>query len=90
MTDQERSLAEGWRVSRCGKWLKREYKFSNFKKALKLFNQAADICEELGHHADFEIGWGYCRIKTQTHDAGGIITEKDYELANKIESISCE
>ena len=38
--------------------LKREFKFEDFQKALDFVNIAGEICENSGHHANFELGWG--------------------------------
>lgn len=67
--------------------LQKEFQFDNFTKALDFINKLAEICEEMNHHPN--IDWTYNKIKftLSTHDAGDIITEKDLELASKIDNI---
>ena len=42
------------------------------------------LCEAAWPHADLAVTWGKLWVKLKTHDAGGI-TDKDFELAKKIE-----
>lgn len=80
------------RLSRLKDWtttnnkLARKYKFENFAKSLKFINQVGALAEKLDHHPDILFGWGYAEIFITTHDAGGI-TEKDFELASKIQNV---
>lgn len=73
----------GWELKDDARWLYREFSFRNFKQAQAFFNKAGDICEAQKHHADFEVGWGYCRVRVQTHTLGGL-HENDFILAAKI------
>ena len=43
--------------------------------------------EVLDHHPDMRIVYSTVNIVLSTHDAGGV-TEKDFELAKKIEQYS--
>ena len=49
-----------------------------------LVNAIGFICEAADHHADLAVSWGKVWVKLQTHSSGGV-TEKDFELARKIE-----
>jgi 4a-hydroxytetrahydrobiopterin dehydratase len=49
-------------------------------------NAIAYLCEAAYHHADLALTWGKLWVKLQTHSAGGI-TDKDFELAKKIEEV---
>ena len=42
--------------------------------------------EAAWHHADLAVTWGKLWVKLKTHSAGGI-TDKDFELARKIEEV---
>src|SRR3954466_7075399 len=44
------------------------------------------LCEAAYHHADLAITWGKLWVKLKTHSAGGI-TDKDFEVAKKIEDV---
>ena len=47
-------------------------------------NSAGAICEQEGHHADFEVGWGRVVAKIWTHKIDGL-TESDFVLAAKFD-----
>lgn len=68
--------------------LSREWKFKNFRLALAFINAVGAVAEELKHHPDIEFGWGYARLKITTHDAGHTLTEKDFQLAQRIDQLS--
>jgi 4a-hydroxytetrahydrobiopterin dehydratase len=67
--------------------LKRAWKFKNFRLALAFTNAVGAVAEELKHHPDIELGWGYVRLTITTHDAGNKLTEKDYALALRIDQL---
>ena len=66
------------------KWIRRQYKTDGWPTTLMLTNAIGYLCEAAYHHADLAITWGKLWVKLQTHSAGGI-TDKDFELAKKIE-----
>ena len=68
--------------------LSREWKFKNFRLALAFTNTVGAVAEELKHHPDIELGWGYVRLKITTHDAGHTLTENDFALAQRIDQLS--
>lgn len=67
--------------------LQREWKFKNFKAALAWVNTLGVVAEELKHHPDLRLGWGYVRVSITTHDAGNKLTPKDFELAQRIDGL---
>ena len=67
--------------------IEREFKFSDFQNALDFVNHAGKICEDEGHHADFELSWGRVKVMIWTHKIDGL-TESDFFLAAKIDDIS--
>lgn len=71
---------------RAQKALTKSYKFSNFKEAIDFTNKVGEIAEEVGHHPDINLGWGYVKVWLTSHDAHGI-TDKDYSLAKQIDLI---
>jgi 4a-hydroxytetrahydrobiopterin dehydratase len=66
--------------------LKKNYKFKNFREALKFVNQVGELAEEQGHHPDICFGWGNVEISIWTHKINGL-TESDFILAAKIEEL---
>src|SRR2546428_12975187 len=51
-----------------------------------LVNAIGYIAEAAYHHPDLSVTWGRVIVKLQNHAAGGI-TDKDFELARKIEEV---
>ncbi|MCE3233102.1 MAG: putative pterin-4-alpha-carbinolamine dehydratase [Rickettsiaceae bacterium] len=81
------SKTEGWQTDNESKFIIRNYKFKNFAKALAFVNKVGEIAESEGHHPDIEFGWGYAKIKLQTHSIGGL-HENDFIIAAKINNIT--
>jgi len=77
---------DGWQLVEDGKALKREFKFPDFYRAMSFVNAVAHISNVEDHHPDIECGWGYCRIRYQTHSIGGL-HENDFICAAKIDYI---
>lgn len=75
----------GWKTE--NSQLKKRFSFANFAEALAFVNLVGEIAEKLDHHPDITFGWGYAEVFITTHDAGGI-TERDFQLAGEIDSIS--
>lgn len=63
-----------------------EFEFGNFKDCFSAMSRIAFECEALGHHPDWSNVYNVLKISLTTHDAGGV-TEKDFKLAQAIETI---
>ena len=77
----------GWQLIEDGKAIKREFKFADFYRAMSFVNAVAHVANMQDHHPDIECGWGYCRIRYQTHAIGGL-HENDFICAAKIDAVS--
>jgi 4a-hydroxytetrahydrobiopterin dehydratase len=80
-------LVPGWQLIEDGKAIKREFKFADFYRAMSFVNAVAHIANQQDHHPDIECGWGYARIRYQTHAIGGL-HENDFICAAKIDTLS--
>ena len=67
--------------------LTREFKFNNFKDALLFINKVADISEKYNHHPEIYNVYNRVKLSLCTHDKGSVITDKDYNLAQKIDEL---
>jgi 4a-hydroxytetrahydrobiopterin dehydratase len=76
----------GWQIVEDGKAIKREFKFADFYRTMSFVNAVAHIANGEDHHPDIECGWGYARIRYQTHAIGGL-HENDFICAAKIDSL---
>ena len=81
---------DGWDIVKNDKdifFLKKNFKFKNFKKSQDFVNKVANISEEEGHHPDINFGWGYAKVIITTHAIKGL-SENDFILAAKIDQIT--
>jgi 4a-hydroxytetrahydrobiopterin dehydratase len=67
-------------------WIRRKYRTSGWKATLMVVNTVGHLAEAAWHHPDLSVSYAFVIVKLCTHDAKGI-TEKDFELAKKIESV---
>ena len=65
-------------------WIHRSYKTDGWPVTLMLVNAIGYFAEAANHHPDLAVSWGGVVVKLQNHAAGGV-TDKDLELARKIE-----
>ena len=75
---------EQW--SHAGKALQKKYTFKAFLPAIAFVNKIAEAAESAGHHPDITINYSVVGISLSTHSEGGV-TEKDFDLATKIDQI---
>lgn len=67
-------------------WLCRKYKTSGWKGTLMVINAVGHLAEAAFHHPDISASYAFVIVKLMTHSAKGI-TNKDFELAKKIEEV---
>jgi 4a-hydroxytetrahydrobiopterin dehydratase len=67
-------------------WLRRKFNTDGWPTTLMVVNAVGFLCEAAWHHADLAVTWGKVWVKLKTHSAGGI-TDKDFALARRIESL---
>jgi 4a-hydroxytetrahydrobiopterin dehydratase len=67
-------------------WIRRKYRTSGWKATLMVVNTIGHLAEAAWHHPDLSISYAFVIVKLVTHSAKGI-TEKDFALAKKIESV---
>ncbi|WP_328379332.1 4a-hydroxytetrahydrobiopterin dehydratase [Streptomyces sp. NBC_01020] len=73
----------GWSLD--GDRIARSYRLPGHFAATAMVVHIAQIQEELGHHSDLTLGYNSVALSVHTHDAGGAITDKDFELARRVE-----
>ena len=68
--------------------LEKVFQFKNFVEAINFVNKIVPIAEEIHHHPDIEI-YEYNKVKVMltTHEKENSITQKDIQLAQRIDSI---
>lgn len=80
----------GWHVDASGKRVEIAVKTRDFLDALDLFQEIADVAEELEHHPDLHLEkWNEVRIVSYSHDVG-TLTDRDERLVSRIQDILVE
>ena len=67
-------------------WIRRKYRTSGWKATLMVVNTIGHLAEAAWHHPDLTVSYAFVIVKLVTHSAKGI-TDKDFLLAKKIESV---
>ncbi|MFT6815701.1 MAG: 4a-hydroxytetrahydrobiopterin dehydratase [Sphingobacteriales bacterium] len=67
--------------------LKRTFKFENFVEAFGFMSSVALLAEKMSHHPNWTNVYNTVEINLCTHDAGDVVTDKDRELADKIDAL---
>jgi len=67
-------------------WIRRKFKTHSWKGTLMVINAVGHLAEAAWHHPDLAASYAWVEVKLMTHTAKGI-TDKDFELARKIEEV---
>ena len=69
-----------------GGWIRRRYKTTGWKSTLMVVNAVGHLAEVAWHHPDIMASFNSVEVRLKNHAAKGI-TDKDFELARKIEEV---
>lgn len=67
-------------------WIRRKYRTSGWKATLMVVNTVGHLAEAAWHHPDLTVSYAFVIVKLMNHAAKGI-TDRDFELARKIEEV---
>lgn len=67
--------------------LYRQFKFNDFSEAFAFMTRVAIEAEKMDHHPRWTNVWNTVEIWLNTHSAGNVVTDKDRELASKIDQL---
>jgi 4a-hydroxytetrahydrobiopterin dehydratase len=67
--------------------LYKKFEFKNFSAAFAFMTRVAIEAEKMDHHPLWTNVYNKVELWLSTHDAGDIVTDKDRELAKKIDSL---
>ena len=67
--------------------LKRVFEFKDFSEAFAFMTRVALIVEKQDHHPWWSNVYNKVEMELNTHDAGDIVTEKDWKLAKAIDKL---
>lgn len=68
--------------------LHKTFSFADFSEAFAFMTRVALEAEKMNHHPWWSNVWNRVDIYLQTHDAGNTVTEKDRELARRIDRLA--
>jgi 4a-hydroxytetrahydrobiopterin dehydratase len=67
--------------------LYKKYSFKNFSETFAFMTRVAIEAEKANHHPYWSNVYNTVEIWLNTHDAGDVVTEKDWELSKKIDAL---
>jgi 4a-hydroxytetrahydrobiopterin dehydratase len=76
---------DGW--ERSGDAISKRFELDDFKGSVDFVNRLLPEAEGMNHHPDLEISWNKVTVTVTTHSEGGL-TDNDFELAKRIDSVS--
>ncbi len=74
-----------WQETKDG--LYKKFIFDDFKQAFSFMQKVASLAEQHQHHPRWTNEWNTVEIWLSSHDKGGKITDKDKNLATKIDEL---
>jgi 4a-hydroxytetrahydrobiopterin dehydratase len=79
---------EGSHWERDGDAITREFERADFADAIAFVDRVAELAQAADHHPDILVhGYKKVRFTLSTHAAGGL-TERDFDLAGRIDAAS--
>ena len=69
-----------------GDFICRKYRTHGWKGTLMVINAVGHLAEAAWHHPEIAASYSWVEVRLQNHAAKGI-TDKDFELAKKIEDV---
>ena len=82
--DEQLAGLDGWK--RSGDAIEKQFDNGDFKGSVDFVNRLTPEAEEMNHHPDLAISWKDVTVTITTHSEGGL-TEGDFELARRIDSL---
>ena len=76
---------EGWSLE--GRIITREFEFEDFVGSIRFVDSLVEPAEAMNHHPDLGISWNKVTVAITNHAEGGL-TEKDFDLARKVQSLA--
>ena len=67
--------------------LVRSFEFKDFITAFGFMSRVALLAEKANHHPEWTNVYNKVEIRLSSHDAGDVVTEKDRDLAAKIDLV---
>jgi len=82
--DERLAGLAGW--ERSGDAIVKQFDNGDFKGSVDFVSRLTPDAEDMNHHPDLEISWKTVTVTITTHSQGGL-TDNDFELARRIETL---
>lgn len=77
---------EGWEFENDS--ISKSFTFSDFRQAMSFLVSVGFEAEDQMHHPEIKNVYNRVELTLSTHDAGNKVTEKDIQLAQRIDNIA--
>ena len=67
--------------------LTKTFEFKTFEAAIDFMVRASQLISEVDHHPEWINVYNRVIVSLCTHDAGNVVTQKDYDLASLLDSL---
>lgn len=79
------TILPGWQFEK--NKITKTFEFPNFSDGIFLLSHLAPFCNKIDHHPDVIINYKKIRFELTRFSIGGKVTERDFTIAQKIESL---
>ena len=76
-----------WELDPTARRISRRFLFPDYRTALAFANAVSTLAEEIWHHPELVLGWGFCEVRLTTRKIGGL-HESDFVMAARIDALS--
>jgi len=67
--------------------LVKSFQFTSFEAAMRFMQEAVPFITATDHHPTWSNTYNQIHVSLSTHDAGNIVTEKDWALAEYLDTL---
>jgi 4a-hydroxytetrahydrobiopterin dehydratase len=76
-----------WELDAAARRVTKRFQFRDYRTALAFANAVSALAEEIWHHPELTLGWGFCEISLTTRKIGGL-HESDFVMAARIDALA--
>ncbi len=76
-----------WELDETARCIKRRFQFPDYRTSLAFANAVSAFAEEIWHHPELTVGWGFCAVLLTTRKIGGL-HESDFVMAARINTLA--
>ncbi len=76
-----------WELDAPARCIRRRFQFPDYRTALAFANAVSALAEEIWHHPELALGWGFCQVSLTTRKIGGL-HESDFVMAARITELA--